>query len=356
MYERILAAVAGSVWAIEAAKLQAILAVLELRAAGGRVSDEEIRAIAGAAQQPMQRQQGAVAVLPLYGTISQRMGLMTESSGGTSTQAFSKMFRQAVADPSVGAIVLDVDSPGGSVFGVQELASEIYAARGPKPIVAVANSLAASAAYWIASAADEFSVTPSGEVGSIGVIAVHEDASGAYEQMGVRHTLITAGKYKGEANPYQPLNDDDREALQASVNEYYDAFVGAVAKYRGATPADVRGGYGQGRVVSAREAKRLGMVDKVETLDDAIGRLMKRRPVSAGAGVRSDADEVPTPTAEATLPTIWRDLSGNGNDAVQVESDKQPTLHTPPVEVSNTPAVDPDLDRRMRRLRLAGAK
>lgn len=321
MYERILAAVAGSIWAIEPSKLQAILAVLNLRAAGGRVSDDEIKAIAGAAQQPAQRQQGTVAVLPLYGTISQRMGLMQESSGGTSTVAFAKMFRQVMSDPSVGAVVLDVDSPGGTVSGVPELAAEIYAARGTKPIVAVSNSIMASAAYYIASAADEISVTPSGEVGSIGIIAIHEDASGAYEQMGIRHTLVTAGKYKAEHSPYQPLTDDARASLQKSVDEYYDDFVSAVAKHRGTSPAEVRNGYGQGRMVGAREAKKIGLADRVETLEDAIGRMMRRRPTSAGGGVRGDAE---LPQEMAAENTITVDIAA-------------------------------DADRRRRRLRLARA-
>lgn len=322
MYERILRAVAGSIWAIMPAKLDAILAVLELRAAGGRISDEEMRAVVGAAQRPVQRQQGTVAVLPLHGTIAQRMGGLSESSGGTSTTSFTRLFRQAMDDPQIGAIVIDVDSPGGSVYGVQELAAEIYAARGQgKPIVAVASALAASAAYWIASAADELSVTPSGEVGSIGVIAVHQDASGAHEQRGVKNTLIAAGKHKGEFNSYGPLSAEDRAALQASVDTYYADFVSAVARQRGVPTAAVRGGYGEGRVVGAQEAKRLGMVDRIETLDAAIARMMRRRSTSAGGGLRGDTSE--TEVLATDTP--------------------------PPVDMG---VADTDLDRRRRRVRL----
>ena len=87
------------------------------------------------------------------------------------TEAFGAAFDRAAADSSIGAIVLNIDSPGGSVYGVEELADKIYKARGTKPVYAVANSLAASAAYWIGSAASQLYVTPSGEVGSIGVLA-----------------------------------------------------------------------------------------------------------------------------------------------------------------------------------------
>jgi signal peptide peptidase SppA len=162
------------------------------------------------------------------------------------------------------------------VYGVEELAAEIYQARGQKPVVAVANSLAASASYWIAASADELVVTPSGEVGSIGVFAMHEDMSGLMEQMGVRVSLISAGKHKTETNPFEPLTDEARAALQEQVDGYYEMFVRAVARGRGVGVADVRGGFGEGRLVGAKEAVRLGMADRVETMEQTIGRLSRR--------------------------------------------------------------------------------
>ena len=278
-------------WAITSDKMLVIMDLLGFYAAGHKFTAEEIQERIGAAQRPTSRASGAVAVLPLYGVIAQRAGLMTETSGGTSTEQFTRMFRSALADTQVGAIVIDVDSPGGTVNGVEELSAEIYAARGAKPIVAVANSLAASAAYWIATAADELVVTPTGEVGSIGVLAAHEDDSAHFEQQGIKTTLISAGKYKVEGNPYEPLSDEARAYLQERVSDYYDMFVGAVARNRGAGIQAVRNGFGEGRVVGAKQAKALGMADRIDTLDDTIARLQTGRRTRAQTRAEIDRRE-----------------------------------------------------------------
>jgi signal peptide peptidase SppA len=259
-------------WAILPAKMDEILAFLELVAAGEKV-DPAIVAEYAAVGRPGDRQAGSVAVLPLQGVIAQKMNMMSAMSGGTSTERFAQAFRDALDNPQVSAIVLDVDSPGGSVFGVDELAAEIRASRGAKPIVAVANSLMASAAYWIGSQADELVVTPGGQVGSIGVLAVHTDYSAANEQAGIRPTIISAGKYKAEGADAFPLSAEALSHAQSMVDEYYQSFTGAVAAGRGANRSDVQNGYGQGRVLGARQAKAAGLVDRIDTLDATLQRL-----------------------------------------------------------------------------------
>jgi signal peptide peptidase SppA len=214
-----------------------------------------------------------IAVLPLFGTIAHRMGMMTDMSGGTSTERFQQYLRSAVGDPTVKSIVMDIDSPGGTVNGVPELADEIYQARTVKPVVAVANSQAASAAYYLASQASDIVAIPSGEVGSIGVFAAHEDLSKALESRGSKVSLISAGKYKTEGNPFEPLNDEAKAAIQEKVNHFYDMFVNAVARGRNTTPDAVRNGYGQGRMLNAEPARRAGMVDRVATWDRTLKRL-----------------------------------------------------------------------------------
>lgn len=286
----ILQAIHETPWAILPSKLAEIVAVAERHAAGLQLSAEEVAAVKAAARKPDARAAGAVAVLPLFGSIFPRANLMTEMSGATSAERFGAVFRSALADPSVVALVLDVDSPGGAVQGVPELADLIYGARGQKPIVAVADHLAASAAYWIATAADEVMVTPSGEVGSIGVFAAHEDVSRALDQQGVTVNLISAGKYKTEGSPYAPLGDEARAAIQARVDDYYGLFVKAVARGRGVSVADVRGGFGEGRVVGATEAVRLGMADKIGTLDDAIARAAKLARAVPASSTRADLE------------------------------------------------------------------
>jgi capsid assembly protease len=229
----------------------------------------------------------SVALIPIVGIISHRMQMMQEVSGagaGASIQKLTAQFRQALDEPSCKAVVLDCDSPGGSVDGVMELASEIYNARNQKPVIAVVNSMCCSAAYWLASSASQIMISPSGSVGSIGVYMCHEDISEALKRAGVKVTYIKAGKYKTEGNPSEPLADEARASLQNNVDAYYSLFVKAVARGRGTDQAAVRGGYGQGRSVLATDAVKQGLVDGVGTLDDVLGSLgvsSRRQPQMA---------------------------------------------------------------------------
>jgi signal peptide peptidase SppA len=272
-YAHILLAMAAEIWAIDPDKMDQMVAFLALQAAGEKFTAEEVEArITRQAEKGVQRQEGAVAILPMRGVIANRMNMMSEISGGTSSEKFGKMLDAAVADSSVKAVILDIESPGGVVFGANELSSKIFAARGTKPIVAHVNGYAASAAYWIASAADEIVVTPSGEVGSIGVVGVHEDISGALEKLGVKKTIMSAGKFKTEGNPFGPLSEEAIAHRQAQIDAYYDTFVRAVARNRNVSLSAVRDGFGQGRMVMADAAVAEGMADKIATLDETIAR------------------------------------------------------------------------------------
>ena len=225
---------------------------------------------------PMTPEEPCIAVLPLFGTIFPRANMFTAVSGATSTEMFGKRLCELCEDPNVAAIVIDVDSPGGQVPGVEELSRQIFEARGCKPIVAVANYMMASAAYWIGSAADKVVASPSASVGSIGVYMMHEDVSKALEMEGVTVSLISAGKYKVEGNGYEPLSDATRTALQERVDAVYARFAGAVAQNRGVSVETVQAGFGEGRCVSAEDAVALGMADEVGTLEDVIEDLLDR--------------------------------------------------------------------------------
>ena len=211
-----------------------------------------------------------VSVIPVFGTIVQRAGMITEWCGGTSTENISSALAEAVNDPNVSEVILDIDSPGGSVYGCQELAAEIFAARDSIKITAIANSLAASAAYWIGSQASEFYVTPGGEVGSIGVWMAHEDWSAAMAKAGIVVTTISAGDFKTEGNPYEPLPDEAKAFMQSRVDDYYRAFTSGVAQGRGVALAKVTGGMGRGRVLGAEAAIAENMVDGVMTMGDLV--------------------------------------------------------------------------------------
>jgi len=271
-YERIIKSIEQSVWAIHPPKLEEMIGVVEARA-NGVTPETAIGADRWAALEARRTghlgRKGRIHVMGLHGTISQRVGLLT-GSGGTSTDEFGREFDEAIHDRDVGAILIDVDSPGGSVFGVHELSQKIFEARGRKPIVAIANSEAYSAAYYVASAADELWVTPTGMVGSIGVLATHVDWSQWNEKQGLGVTYIHAGKYKVEGNSDEPLSKEARAEMQRHVDRYYRMFVESVARNRSTTPEQVESEFGQGRIVGAQDALRNGLATRIGTFAEAV--------------------------------------------------------------------------------------
>lgn len=219
----------------------------------------------------------AIAVIPVHGVLSPRgySGFFGSSVGMNGIQA---ALAAAVANAEVGIIVLAIDSPGGTVAGTPETAAAVRSAAASKKVVAVADTLAASAAYWIGSQASEFVVAPSADIGSIGVVGVHNDLSKLYEQWGIKTTLIHAGKFKVEGNPFEPLSDEARANMQARVDEAHGQFIRDVALGRGTTQANVRENFGQGRTIGSRKAVDLGMADRIATLGEVIAGLSAKSP------------------------------------------------------------------------------
>lgn len=220
-----------------------------------------LRALPLASQNSFQHQ-GSVAVIDISGVITPYANILSALFGGTDVQSIAEQFEDAVNDPSVGGIVLRIDSPGGIITGVEELASTIAAARGKKPIIAYAYGNAASAAYWIASAADKIVAGPTTSLGSIGVaMAVAKEQDKGW----VRFVSSNA--------PGKMLNPESKEG-QDSVQRRLDAmeseFVGAIATHRGITTEKVLSEFGRGDVLPAREAVRVGMADMVGGFRDAL--------------------------------------------------------------------------------------
>jgi len=231
---------------------------------------------------------GSIAVIAVRGTIVQRADQLGLCEGGTSTEDISLALRMAIADPAIGQVVLHQHSPGGSVYGVQELGDEIRDLRKQKPIVGFVSSLSASACYWIGSQCTELYVTPGGEVGSIGVWSAHQNIRAYLEKEGIDIRLISAGRFKTEGHPYDALSDEAAAFMQSRVDDYYAAFTTAVARGRGVAVADVRDGMGQGRVLGADAALAAKMVDGVMTFDDLI-RKMQRDAKSQSKPIRAAA-------------------------------------------------------------------
>ena len=272
-YAHIIAALMEERWAIQHEKMQVIIDFVAQQAAGIKFDAAEIEARIGKGQeQAVARKEGNVAVLPFHGVVSNRMSLMGDISGGTSSEGFGRAFQSAVRDDDVKAIIIDANSPGGAVSGTPELSSMIYSARGTKPIVAHVNANAASACYWAITGADEVVVTPSGQVGSIGVLSIHDDLSAALEKAGIRKTITKAGDLKTDGNPFEPLSEDTKARMQAKVDAAYNMFVRDVARNRNVSLATVREGFGRGDMVDAQQAVSEGMADRVATLDETLQR------------------------------------------------------------------------------------
>jgi signal peptide peptidase SppA len=212
--------------------------------------------------------QAGVAYIPVYGTLINRFNYYSSWYNATGYQYIRNMFDAALADTDVKGIVFDVNSHGGQVYGCFELAGYIREKRGEKPTMAVVDAMACSAAYALASSAGKLVVSPSGDVGSVGVLCMHFDLSKMYEEMGVKVTPIFAGKHKVDGNPYEPLPDDVRKDIQASIDKTYSEFVALVAANRGLNEQAVRDT--EARTFDADAALELGLVDEVAMAIDAV--------------------------------------------------------------------------------------
>jgi signal peptide peptidase SppA len=302
--------VLNSPWAILPEKLLDIQAIYAAHLLGEKIDITAIEAKLGKPLNNNNKSLGytiidGVAVIPIDGVISKRMNLFTQISGGVSTQLLQSDFAAALEDPLAHSILLLIDSPGGSIDGLQQAADDIRAARGVKPVYAFADGLMASAAYWIGSAAEKvFSASDTTAVGSIGVIAKHTDYSKSQERDGLKVTDIYAGKYKAVGSPDAPLSDEGRAVLQSQVDHAYSVFVDAVAKNRGVPTRTVLDKMADGRIFIGKQAVEAGLVDGIASMPEVIAQLTKRRSdslagISAAAVQPERTDHVSSPVLVA---------------------------------------------------------
>jgi signal peptide peptidase SppA len=207
-----------------------------------------------------------VAVVPLNGPLMKQRS----KYGGTSTVEARRAIRQAVSDPNVNAIMLHIDSPGGTVAGNTEIANEVAAAGKKKKVYAHIDDMGASAAYWIASQATRITANPTAMVGSIGVYSVVYDTSKAADMQGVKVHVISSGEFKGAGMDGTEVNAEMIAEEQRIVDQMHDMFVSAVVDGRQMSKKDVTA-LADGRVWLGAEAKKLGLVDAVMSFDEALG-------------------------------------------------------------------------------------
>ncbi|MDX2150906.1 MAG: S49 family peptidase [Bryobacteraceae bacterium] len=272
-----------------------------------------------------------IAVIGVSGTLVKKASWLDAVSGLQSYESIRADFQDAVSDPRIQGILLDVDSPGGEVGGLFDLADEIYNARTEKPCFAIADDDAFSAAYAIASSAQRLFVTRTGGVGSVGVIALHMDQSGFDEKAGRKYTAIYAGARKNDFNPHESLSAPAKDELQAEIDRLYDMFVGTVARNREMKPTLVRNT--EAGLYYAEKAVSAGLADQVGTFDDALNAVLeavtarKQARVAASAATQIPNKEMDMSTAPETKA-----------DAAQTTTAAAPEVK-PPEAPASTPAA-----------------
>lgn len=345
----------GAPLMIARAKLEVILAVLGPRLAGTAIEPIDPQPDpAPITSVTVER----IAVVSVIGTLVTRSGYLDAASGLSSYGEIGAAITDAMADPSVRGVILDIDSAGGEVGGLFDLVDRIGAIKsvGDKPLWAVANESALSAAYAIASAADRLYVTRTGEVGSIGVVAVHVDESGADAKAGLSWSFVFAGDQKVDGNAHEPLSQRARSTIQADVDRLYAEFCALVGVSRGLTVETVRGT--NAAIYRGELAVRAGLADRVGTLDAAITDMASKLDQAV-----MSARHIITPTNHQRSPSMATTEAERNEHNVSAPElapaseaappAPQSELAPPPIQApaprpTPEPAAEPDPAERLR--------
>ena len=296
-----------------------------------------------------------IAVVPIIGPLVTRGDWLTSLLGASDYGEIASAVEAALADPSARAVLLEIDSPGGEVGGLFDLVDRLVSLReaAQKPLWAVANESALSAAFAIASVADRLYVTRTAEVGSIGVVAIHVDESVADVMAGLKWTLVHAGDRKIDGNAHEPLSDAAFSAIKADVDALYADLVALVARNRSISPDAVRAT--EAAIYRGQRGIETGLADKLGTVDLALADLTRALDpprLITGASQRARAHQ---PSRRKTQMTIDAELDAAAEDAA-VEETNAPdpeALETPqPAPPSASPeATDAQTDQTAEQLR-----
>ncbi len=270
--DKVMAAIFAEPWAILPEALDQIVAI------AGRVSSDPSLALARReerAERIEASRRQRTALIPVHGPIFPRAALFGATSGATNVAALNRMLDYALAEDEIGAIVLDIDSPGGQVTGIHELAERIRAAASVKPVVAYVSGMAASAAYWLASAAGRIVADPTTKVGSIGVVCAWTDDSAARKRAGLKDYVIVSTQ--SPAKYRDPNSPEGRSEIQEHADFLAEIFIAKVAEYRGVTADAVVRDFGQGSVLLAEAGLRAGMVDEMGSMESVLEELASGR-------------------------------------------------------------------------------
>ena len=248
-----------------------------------------------------------IAVIEIAGTLVHRGAWIGQSSGLTSYEGIAAQLQAALADPGIRGIALDIDSFGGEVAGAFDLADRIRAARQVKPVQAFVADHALSAAYALASQAGHIILPRTGAVGSIGVVAMHSDMSGALDQKGIAVTLIHAGARKIDANPYEPLPAAVRARIAGELEDLRQLFAETVAEGRGPRLIASQALATEAAVFRGEAAVLAGLADEVADPVTAFRAFAAApngtsTPRRKGFNMTTASDDHAQPPAASTLP------------------------------------------------------
>lgn len=297
-------AVFGEPWAITQQGMEVVTTTVALYLQGERrTADEALAAISGAQYGTASGTDPAtpgVRVLTLYGTVMNRASMMSTLSGGTSPQALAADLRAAADDPDVTEIVIDVDSPGGTVHGTREAYEAMLYARERKPVTAVASGNMCSAALWIASGATRIVATPTAHIGSVGVIVSWRDSSAAAASAGLQYHYYRSAPDKAPGGDGEAHNKQIDAAARGLVDRTFQVFLDDLAAARGVTPDDARDRWGSGQVWVGADAVAVGLADSLGTLQSVLNpatppplrRAARAAPPATGQGVAMTPEQL----------------------------------------------------------------
>lgn len=297
-----------------------------------------------------------IAVIEIAGVLIHRGSWIGQSSGQTSYEGITAQIDAAVSDPAVRGIALDIDSFGGEVAGVFDLADRIRAIRGSKPVWAFIAEHAFSAGYALASQADRILLPRTGAVGSIGVVVMHADMSGQLDQDGMRVTLIHSGQHKVDGNPYEPLPEEVRGDIQREIDVLRFLFAETVAAGRGARLTQDAALATEAATYRGADAVAAGLADEVTDLaggltafrqvisDRSLPKIARPIPASARQTItqtspRKDLAMAQEPDTETTLPEDADDLQMDGTSDT---SDSAPAHDHAPAAAGAPTALVPE--------------
>ena len=338
-------------------KLEVILGVVARKLAGDTLATPQPATVDTGMTGGLQNLEG-IAVIPVLGTLVRRSSYLGAASGLTSYHDIEAMAEAAFADPMVKAVLLEIDSSGGEAGGVFDLAQRLRALSqtSGKPLWAIADEAALSAAYAIACAADRLWLTRTAEVGSIGVVAVHIDESVADAKAGLNYTFLHAGAHKIDGHPHAPLPAPVAADIQADIDQLHDQFIALVAGFRRLTSEVIRAT--EARVYRGEAALQAGLADQIGTRAEAITALQRQLAMSAGRSLRNQAAALSAARTPPRSQLSQQEISMNDQSTVSPVDNTQenttPNAAPAPVQPPQTPPLDEaaitaQVEQRLRR-------